>query len=87
MRTRGWSEDEWAAAADGLRARGLIEVSESGELLTAAGADLYNHIEALTDDAAAAAWSIDGTEQLLNATRPFVKSVIDSGILPGTKKK
>ncbi|WP_030166643.1 MULTISPECIES: hypothetical protein [Actinomycetes] len=88
MVTRGWSEDDWSAAAANLRARGLVEQAESGEILTAAGADLYNHIEELTDDAAAAAWCTDGdTEQLLTATEPFVKSVIDAGILPGTKKK
>jgi hypothetical protein len=56
--------------------------------MTSAGADLYNHIEDLTDDAAAAAWcDRSETEELLSATKPFVKSVIDSGILPGTTKK
>jgi hypothetical protein len=86
--TRGWSDDEWTAAADSLRERGLLDQAGSDDTMTAAGAELYNHIEDLTDDAAAAAWSDKSdTSELLTATKPFVKAVIDAGILPGTKKK
>jgi hypothetical protein len=88
MITRGWSDEDWDAAADRLIARGLLERTESGEAMTAAGAELYDHLEELTDDAAAAAWAGDPkAEELLTATKPFVKAVIDSGVLPGTKKK
>lgn len=88
MITRGWSEDDWSAAVDSLAARGLVERTEVGEAMTAAGAELYDHLEQLTDDAAAIAWSDDpNAEDLLSATRPYVKAVIDSGVLPGTKKK
>ncbi|MBA4021296.1 MAG: hypothetical protein C0482_02940 [Gordonia sp.] len=88
MITRGWSDDDWDAAVERLVARGLLERTETGEAMTAAGGELYDHIEDLTDDAAAAAWAGDSkSEELLSATKPFVKAVIDSGVLPGTKKK
>lgn len=88
MITRGWSDEEWDGAVDRLVSRGLLERTETGETMTAAGAELYDHLEELTDDAAAGAWSGDAkAEELLSATRPFVKAVIDAGVLPGTKKK
>lgn len=88
MITRAWSEDDWNCAVDSLSARGLLERAETGEAMTTAGAELYDHLEELTDDAAAAPWSGDpDAENLLSATRPYVKAVIDSGVLPGTKKK
>jgi hypothetical protein len=88
MITRGWSEDDWSAAVDRLATRGLLERTETGEAMTAAGAELYDHIEELTDDAAAIAWQGDPqAEELLSATKPYVKAVIDSGVLPGTNKK
>ncbi|WP_207843503.1 SCO6745 family protein [Williamsia soli] len=88
MITRGWSEEDWDAAVDRLVGRGLLERTDSGEAMTAAGGELYDHIEELTDDAAAGAWAGDPkSEEILSATKPFVKAVIDSGVLPGTKKK
>jgi len=88
MITRGWSEDDWSAAVDSLTARGLLERTEGGEAMTAAGAELYDHLEDLTDDAATIAWSGDPkADELLSATKPYVKAVIDSGVLPGTTKK
>ncbi|MCZ4123447.1 SCO6745 family protein [Streptomyces sp. H39-S7] len=46
MQTRGWSAQQWAAAQDRLRGRGLLD--ESGDL-TESGADLRSGAEELTD--------------------------------------
>lgn len=86
QKSRAWSDEQWAAAADNLRARGLLEAE--GERLTPAGVDLYQLIEDQTDDAAASIWAgVDDADELFAAVRPFVKAVIDAGLLPGTAKK
>ncbi|BDZ57950.1 helix-turn-helix domain-containing protein [Barrientosiimonas endolithica] len=53
--------------------------------MTDEGAALYDAMEAATDDAAVWAGDEDAA-QLLGEVRPFVKAVIDAGILPGTKR-
>ncbi|WP_134323869.1 SCO6745 family protein [Cumulibacter soli] len=84
--SRAWGDEAWEAAADRLRTRGLLEAD--AERLTTAGAQLYDLIEDQTDDAAASIWAnVDDADEFFAAVRPFVKSVIDAGILPGTKKK
>ncbi|WP_018155800.1 SCO6745 family protein [Demetria terragena] len=85
MRTRGWSEDEWASTADRLATRGILTSADGKETLTAAGGELYDAIELATDDAAV--WrDAEGATELLERVRPYVKKVIDAGILPGTGK-
>ncbi|WP_291410867.1 hypothetical protein [Actinophytocola sp.] len=84
MRTvRGWSEDAWAAAADGLRSRGLLAADGT---LTEAGADLLESVEVATDERA---WSgalsplgSDGVEQVVAVLRPSVVTLWSSGVLP-----
>lgn len=51
---RGWTDDEWDAAAARLTGRGLLD--EDGTA-TSAGVTLHNDIEAATDLAAARPWS------------------------------
>lgn len=86
QKTRSWSDEQWTDAADRLRSRGLLEAD--ADRLTAAGADLYQLIEDQTDDASASVWAgVDDAEELFAAVRPFVKTVIDSGWLPGSPKK
>lgn len=83
QQSRGWSDDEWNEAAESLRSRGLLEAD--AERLTSAGAELYQKVEDETDDAAAAVWDgVDDADEIFAAARPFVKAVIDSGMLPGT---
>lgn len=85
MRSRGWSEDEWLAGAERLASRGLLTVGDGEESLTAAGGDLYDAIESTTDDAAV--WpGVDDPESLARRARPYVKTVLDAGILPGTRR-
>jgi len=47
--TRGWTEDEWAAAQDRLHVRGLVDPSGA---VTVAGRDLRERVEHATDIAA-----------------------------------
>ncbi|SNS96863.1 SCO6745 family protein [Rhodococcoides kyotonense] len=86
--TRQWSDEEWDAAADRLAGRGLVTRAEKGEALTEAGVDLDTHIEARTDALASSIWDgVSNAEELVISVRPYVKAVIDAGILPGTKRK
>ena len=49
---RGWSDEQWDAAVDGLKRRGLMD----GDGLTEAGVALRAQIEAETDALDAAPW-------------------------------
>ena len=79
--TRAWPEDEWAAAVDDLRTRGILE---SGEplALTDLGRAQREWIEATTDVAAVAAYvplGDAGCARLRALTRPWSRTVIDAG--------
>jgi hypothetical protein len=79
---RGWSPEQWQAAAEGLTERGLLD----GESLTEAGRARLAEIEDRTDSAA---WdgglarlgerAIDDLAQLL---APSLAAVTESGLLP-----
>src|SRR3712207_2033703 len=56
--TRGWSEEEWAAACERLTARGLL--TDGG--LTDEGRRLRAEVEAGTDELSAAPWVHLGAE-------------------------
>lgn len=80
---RGWSDDEWDAAADRLRDRGLLDVDGA---LTEAGTTLRADLEHATDVLAAPPWTEfgpDATERLEVALQPLVARVLDAGVLPG----
>lgn len=51
---RGWTDDDWAAATDRLRRRGLLD--DRGRL-TPTGQAVRAEVEAATDEAAAGPWS------------------------------
>lgn len=79
---RGWTEEEWAAAVDRLRGRGLIDGSGR---VTDRGLTEREQVEDDTD-------RLSGhllrplpratTDALLTALLPAARSVLDSGILP-----
>jgi hypothetical protein len=72
--TRGYSEDEWAAAKQRLAGDGLLD----GDGLTAEGQALRAGIEAQTDDAAVAPYEHLGperTQELIDLCRPWARSV------------
>ena len=81
----GWAEEEWAAAADALRGRGLL-TEEPALALTPAGHTVLDTVEAHTDERA---WSgglsslgEQGVEEVLALLRPSVRAVAASGMLP-----
>lgn len=86
--TRQWSDEEWAAAAERLQARGLVTRTDEKEALTDGGVTLDAHIEQRTDALSASIWrGVADAEELVKSVRPYSKAIIDAGILPGTKKR
>jgi hypothetical protein len=84
-RVRGWSEDEWAATAQGLRSRGLLTAG-AGPGLTPAGRAVLEAVESRTDKAA---WTgglsplgEHGVEEVTALLEPAVCAVVAAGILP-----
>jgi hypothetical protein len=79
---RGWSDEQWDAAVEGLRARGLVD-DDGG--LTAAGAELRQQIEDATDSrdrAAAERLGADGTTRLLELGKGLTRIVVGNGAFP-----
>jgi hypothetical protein len=80
--SRGWPDEEWAAAADELNARGWT--GPNGEL-TDAGNAARAEVETSTDLAAATPWQALGpgnTERLAELLGPLAAAVIDAGAFP-----
>ncbi|HEX9774110.1 MAG TPA: hypothetical protein VGB83_00820 [Actinomycetota bacterium] len=72
---RGWSEDEWDAAAERLRARGLLD---AGGAFTEAGAALKQHVEDRTDSLASQPYEAigePGCERLVELLAPFAGGI------------
>ncbi len=87
--SRQWSEEQWAAAADGLRARGILEPGEE-EVLTEDGKARRQTIEDLTDRLAEPAYEAlgeDGVNRLVEVGKPLSDVVIEAGLIPFLKKK
>ena len=83
QRTRGFTDDEWAAAKERARAKGWLDADGA---LTDEGSALRERIEAATDAAALPPWQAlgdDGCARLLEAAAPFGRAVVKSGILGG----
>jgi hypothetical protein len=79
--TRGWSDDEWAAAVARLRADGVLD----GELLTPEGERLRAEIEGRTDELAAAPWlrlGVPRTERLIELGRALSRELVARGAFP-----
>jgi hypothetical protein len=78
--SRAWPEEEWAAAAERLRTRGLLD----GESLSSEGARLRGHIENRTDRLALPAYAALGDsdcERLAELASPLRRAVLDAGLL------
>ncbi|WP_206791203.1 hypothetical protein [Amycolatopsis sp. MtRt-6] len=77
---RGWPDAEWDAAADRLRARGILD---AGGGLTVAGRELRRRIEDDTDRLAAAPVAALGpdVERLLALAVPLSRAIVDSGLV------
>ncbi len=73
--SRGWSEQEWAAAGNRLAGRGLYE----GGAATAAGRALLVEVEARTDLLADVPWAAVGdaaAERLVELAAPLVTAIV-----------
>ncbi|MEU8974018.1 hypothetical protein AB0D11_32955 [Streptomyces monashensis] len=80
--TRKWERADWEAAGARLRERGLLAADGS---LTPAGAALRTEVEALTDTAAEAPWTVlgpDRSARLAALLDPLADAVMTSGLLP-----
>ncbi|NBH06469.1 hypothetical protein GTY80_24905, partial [Amycolatopsis sp. SID8362] len=78
---RGWTDEEWDAAVDRLRSRGVLD--EAGRL-TDAGRELRRRVEADTDRLAAGPVEALGAdfERALELAVPLSRAVVDSGVVP-----
>ena len=72
---RGWTDEEWEAAFERLRERGLLGGDGA---MTAEAAALLDAVERATDDAAASPWRSfgdDEVDRLLELLRPVTRAV------------
>jgi hypothetical protein len=84
MATRGWSEEQWAAAAEHLRTAGLLGADGA---LTEEGRRLRERIEDATDLAAAAPWARLGAEKagrLHELGRALSRRAVGAGAFPAS---
>ncbi|MFI8323285.1 hypothetical protein [Streptomyces sp. NPDC085529] len=80
--SRGWSEEEWAAARERLAGRGLVDAEGAA---TPAGRELRAEVERRTDELAAAPWAAlgpDATARLAELLGGPWLAAIGSGLLP-----
>jgi hypothetical protein len=80
--SRGWTTEDWSAAAERLVARGLLD---AGGTATEAGRALRQSVEHHTDELAAAPWQALGPEavaRLGDLLGEFWVAVLGSGLLP-----
>jgi hypothetical protein len=76
--TRGWTDDEWDAAVADLSERRVL--ADDGSI-TADGRALHAHVEAVTDELAAAPWVTVGaerTQRVHDALLPWATAIHDS---------
>lgn len=82
-RSRGWSDEEWAAGEDSLRDRDWLD-TEGG--LTPAGRATRDGIEQETDRLAAAPWEVLGSEaadRLATTVGPWARLILEADVLGG----
>lgn len=81
QRTRGWSADDWSAAVERCRDRGLVASDGS---LSAAGRALRAEVEATTDRLAAAPFAVLDSafrDRLIDALDPVARAIAASGTI------
>jgi hypothetical protein len=79
--TRGWSDEEWAAAESRLESRGLV----ADGALTESGVTFRKGLEHDTDRLALEGWAhlgLAGTQRVVELATPLRQLAFDSGILP-----
>ena len=81
-RLRGWRTEDWAAAVDTLRARGVLDAACE---LTPTGMDLRSRVEDLTDDLAYPPWRAipdDQAQELSRLAKVVREAVLARGYIP-----
>jgi hypothetical protein len=81
---RMWSDEQWSAAEDRLRDRGLLTADGA---LTGAGADLRGRLETETDRLSAAPWNgVDPgeVETFIGFAKSLTRQVVSAGAFPDT---
>jgi hypothetical protein len=79
--SRGWSDDEWAAAAERLRSRGLLDDG----VATDAGRAVRERVEARTDSLAAQPYGAVGMPEIARLPQlvgPLTATIAQSDLLP-----
>jgi hypothetical protein len=79
---RRWSDDEWTAASDDLRSRGLLDADGA---LTERGRALRQQVEDTTDSLADQGWQALGDElatELHDLVRPLSAILMSDGLIP-----
>ncbi|MDX2972389.1 SCO6745 family protein [Kribbella solani] len=79
---RRWSDEEWAAAEDDLRTRGLLDAAGA---LTDAGRTVRRQVEDTTDALADQGWRALGddlTAELHDLVRPLSAVLMSAGLIP-----
>jgi len=79
--SRGWTDEQWAGAIDGLRRRGVL-ADGPGLALTPAGTQLRDDVEAETNRLAMAPWQQlgeTGTETLRRLVTGLSWRIVDAG--------
>ena len=79
---RGWTDEDWAAAEQRLRARGWL-ADDGG--LTEHGSAWRQDVERVTDELAAEPWQTlgdDGCERLAELVKPLAQRLVESGAFP-----
>ncbi|MEV0369008.1 hypothetical protein AB0I10_04155 [Streptomyces sp. NPDC050636] len=82
MTTRGWSQEDWTAAQERLRTRGILDAE--GEL-TEAGAQLRKDLETTTDRLDRAPYEhlgADGVARLTELATGFTTAAMNAGAFP-----
>ncbi|MGW2309183.1 SCO6745 family protein [Actinomadura luteofluorescens] len=80
--SRGWTDEEWAAARDRLASRGLVDADGAA---TDRGRELRDDIERTTDDLAYEPWRTLGAakaDRLAQLTMPILVKVLETGLMP-----
>jgi hypothetical protein len=87
--SRGWPEEQWRAAADGLRERGWL-ADGAEPVLSDDGARWRAEVERVTDERAAAPYAhlgADGCAELRALARPLSRAVRDNVIVAALAKR
>ncbi|NUU25429.1 MAG: hypothetical protein HOV68_28575 [Streptomycetaceae bacterium] len=80
--SRQWTTEEWDAAAERLRSRGLIDADGHA---TEQGVELRDQVERRTDQLASAPWRAlgeSGIDRLVELNVPILTGALLSGLLP-----